>query len=95
MNTAPNQNELTELFMIPFSVHEGEVTRAERTQKRLIAIIIILIILLAGTNIGWAIYEAQYEDIVTTQTVEQEADSGENLFVGGDYNGTAESNDHN
>ena len=45
----------------------------ERTIKRLWIVIIILIILLAGSNAAWIYYESQFEET----TVTQELDSGE------------------
>ena len=70
---------------------------AERTIKRLWIIIILLIILLFGSNAAWIWYESQYETVSVVQEVEQEADdNGVNRFIGGDYYGTSESeNDSN
>lgn len=66
----------------------------ERTIKRLWIIIILLIVLLVGTNCAWIYYESQFEDATITQDVLQEV-SGEqsrNYFAGGDmYGSTAES----
>ena len=76
---------------VPYVVHESSMARAERQAKRLIAIIILLIVLLVGSNIGWLIYENSFEDYVITQEVEQEADNGENHFIGGDYIGETKS----
>lgn len=76
---------------VPYIVHESSMVRAERQAKRLIAIIILLIVLLVGSNIGWLVYENSFEDIVITQEVEQEADNGENHFIGGDYIGETKS----
>lgn len=65
---------------------------AERTIKRLWIIIILLVILLFGSNAAWIYYEASYQDIELTQEVEQDANgSGTNNFIGGDYYGTSES----
>lgn len=89
-----SDNDLT---MISRVVFESEMARWERNFKRLVIIILVLIVLLVGTNIGWMVYESQFEDIVvSTQDVEQQADGGDNHFVGGDYYGnTAESKDNN
>jgi len=46
---------------------------AERTIKRLWVLIILLIILLFGTNAAWVYYENQFETVSVTQDV----DSGE------------------
>lgn len=79
---------------IPFVMHEAEMARAERTQKRLFIVILVLLFLLLATNAGWLIYTSQFDDVTTTQTVEQDAESGNNQFIGGDFYGGTES-DHN
>lgn len=64
--------------MIPYFVHEGEMARAERTNKRLWILCLILILLLTGSNALWFWYENQFEDVVTTtQTVTQDIDTGD------------------
>ena len=73
--------------------HEQEAVRQERTIKRLWISTILLVVLLVVTNIGWIIYESQFEDYVETVEIdaEQESDgNGSNYIVGGDYNGEAE-----
>lgn len=76
---------------VPFIVHESAMSRAERANKRLWVVIIILVLLLTATNGLWAWYESQFEDVVTTTEIEQDADgNGNNYIVGGDYNGKAE-----
>lgn len=65
---------------------------AKHTITRLWIIIILLIVLLFGTNAAWIYYESQFETIEMSQEVEQDADgNGTNSFIGGDYYGTAES----
>lgn len=78
---------------VPYLVHEGDMARMERTIKRLWITNIILILLFVGSNVAWLMYESQFEDKVTyEQEVEQDAlDGGNNQFIGGDYNGKAES----
>ena len=51
------------------------MARLERVIKRLFILLIILIVLLFGTNAGWLWYESQFEDVETKVT--QELDSGE------------------
>lgn len=70
---------MDETAMIPYFAHEGEMNRAERANKRLWIIIIILIVALVGTNAGWIIYESQFSKVVTT--VEQQVDTGEGTAV--------------
>lgn len=79
--------------------HEAEAARWERANKRLWIVILVLIILLAGSNGAWIWYESQFEDVVTTtQTVTQDTGSGNGNntftgdFIGGDYYGEANSN---
>ena len=49
-----------ETTSIPFFVHEGILARFERINKRLWITVILLIILLVGTNAGWIWYESQF-----------------------------------
>ena len=75
---------------VPFIVHEGAMARQERTISRLWIVVILLIVLLVGSNAAWIWYEAQYETVSVVQQVEQDAENGINRFVGGDYYGEAE-----
>lgn len=75
---------------IPFIAHESAMARMERTIKRLWILLMVMLVLLVGSNVAWIIYEAQFETVEVTQEVEQDADNGTNNFVGGDYYGTAE-----
>ena len=74
---------------VPYIVHEGMMARAERTAKRLWITILLLIVLLVGTNAGWIWYESQFEE--TTTTIEAEADDGGNAVANNNgmvnYNG--------
>ena len=65
---------------VPFIVHEGMMARAERTVKRLWITILLLIVLLVGTNGAWIWYQSQFEDIA----ISQENEDGYNNFVGND-----------
>lgn len=66
-------------MMIPFVVHEADMERLERTNKRLWILSILLVFLLVGTNIGWIWYESQFEEVVetTTQEVDQDVETGD------------------
>ena len=65
---------------VPFIVHEGTMARAEITIKRLWITILLLIVLLVGTNGAWIWYESQFDDIA----ISQENEDGYNNFVGND-----------
>ena len=69
---------------VPFIVHEGMMARAERTAKRLWITILLLIVLLVGTNGLWIWYESQFQYYQTTQEVTRESNHGDNSFIGGD-----------
>ena len=77
---------------VPYVAHESAMARAERQSKRLVAVIILLILLLVGSNIGWLVYNSQFEVAETwEQEVIQDAENGENKFIGGDYYGSTDS----
>ena len=68
---------------VPYVVHESAMARAERQAKRLVAVIILLIVLLVGSNICWIVYENSFEDVITTEEyqIEQDAESGNNNSI--------------
>ena len=55
---------------IPYYVHEGEMTRMDRINKRWFAAFMIVLVMLFVTNIGWIIYESQFEEVTVTQDVQ-------------------------
>lgn len=57
---------------IPLAAHESAMARAERTTRRLCALILTLIMLLFASNLAWILYENSFED--ETQIVTQDAD---------------------
>ena len=84
---------------VPYVVHESSMARAERLSRRLVAIIILLIVLLVGSNIGWLIYENSFEDIVTSEEIIVDAEeNGIANYIGNDgdiYNGKDYSKENN
>ena len=86
------ENSLT----IPFAAHESAMGRAERHIKALIWVIVLLIVLLVGTNAGWLIYNSQFEVVEeTTTTITQDNADGYNNYIGNDgdiVNGKADNN---
>lgn len=65
---------------VPYIVYEGEMARAERRDKRQWVVIIILIAALLASNIGWLVYESQFE----TYTYTQDGDGLNNINSGGE-----------
>lgn len=45
---------------IPFIAHESAMARMERTIKRLWILLMVLVVLLVGSNVAWIIYESQF-----------------------------------
>ena len=48
---------------VPFAVHESAMARQERTIRRLWILLLVLVVLLVGSNALWIWYESQFEDI--------------------------------
>ena len=72
--------------MIPYYVHEGEMVRMERVNKRCFIAFMIVLVMLFVTNIGWIVYESQFTDVVTTTEIEADQDGDYNFVSGGDLN---------
>ena len=81
---------------VPYVVHESDMARSERHTKALIWVIVLLIVLLVGTNAGWLIYESQFEVVEeTTTTITQDNADGYNNYIGNDgdiVNGKTDNN---
>lgn len=86
---------------VPYIVHESAMARAERANKRLWIALILVIVLLVGSNIWWMIYENQFEEVTTTESYEATTDDGGTAIANGSgevrYYGAGEvhENDHN
>ena len=91
------KNKPTTPESVPYIVHESAMARMERTNKRLWITNLILIFLLVGAIIGFAYYENQFEDVVTT-TYEADAMDGGNAVINGEgsvnINGESEGNEN-
>lgn len=65
---------------------ERNEQRHERREKRLVWLIALLVVLLVGSNVGWLIYESQFEVVEeTTETydVTQESEGTNNSVING------------
>ena len=93
-NCSNCNNEKTAPEAVPYIVHESAMARAERSAKRLWTVIILLIVLLVGSNGAWLWYESQFE-VVETTTIEAEQDgSGVNIVGGENVDYGAEGKDN-
>ena len=80
---------------IPYIAHESDMTRMERTNRRLWILSIILIALLLLTNAGWLYYESQFQYFENTVKQEVETGEGDATVIGiGDYNGEGETDNN-
>ena len=61
--------------------HEREMTRMETVNRRWFIAFLIVLIMLFATNIGWVIYESQFQDVVITQDGYSDG-NGTNVFNG-------------
>ena len=91
-------DDMTNVIMSSADWQRNE-QRHLRREKRFVAIIVLLIILLVGSNICWLVYENSFEDVVTTEEVIVDADDNGNAnYIGQDgniYNGEDNSKENN
>lgn len=71
--------EKKNIASVPYIVYESAMARNERTFKKMWGALILLILLLVGSNVGWLIYESQFETVEVYQEVEQEAEDLSNV----------------
>lgn len=81
---------------VPYAVLVDFKETAKANSLKWFIICLVLIVLLVGSNIAWLVYENSFEDVtkIVTQEVEQDANNGENYFVGGDMVGETENKDN-
>ena len=77
------KNENVNPKAVPYIVHESAMARTERSAKRLWIVVIVLIVMLVGTNGAWIWYEAQFDVVETTEVVQENSD-GYNNYIGND-----------
>lgn len=73
---------------VPYAVLVDFKETAKANSLKWFIVCLVLIVLLVGSNIGWLVYESQFEVVEETyQEVVQDAENGGNHFVGGDVIG--------
>lgn len=72
---------------VDYFIYEGEMARAERHARRWMIACIIAFCALIVSNVGWVIYESQYQDVVTTVSQESSSDGGGDAIINGTYAG--------
>lgn len=78
-------------------IHDAYISMAERTIKRQWVTIILLILLLVGSNVAWLHYESQFADEETTVTQELDTDGGGDAIIndGVHINGESKTDSNN
>lgn len=59
---------------IPYYVHEGEMTRVERLNKRWFIAFLIVLVMFFASNLAWVIYEMSYDTYYYAQEATAEGD---------------------
>lgn len=80
---------------VPYTLYEASQARFDRRFRQMWVLVIILVVMLVGTNAGWIIYESQYESIETTVTQDAETGTGNAIIYGNEVHygeGTADGN---
>lgn len=62
-----------------FNILKDTIAMQKQTNKRMFIIIVVLILMLVGTNVGWFIYESQFE-VVSDTTSMYSQDNGTNVY---------------
>jgi hypothetical protein len=73
---------------VPYIVYESESARHERTVKRLLQVIIILIVMLVVSNLAWLWVWNQYDFVSESYSVENDGNSNV-LGAGASMNGVS------
>ena len=85
MGKTCNGCENTEMqASIPFVAHESAMSRADRQNKRLWIVIILLAVLLVASNCAWLWYESQFETVSQSEEYDASADDGGNAIINDD-----------
>lgn len=71
---------------IPYYVHEADMARMERGNKRLWIAVIIAIILLCVSNAYWLYQWTSYDEVIEADTTEADVDAGRGIanYIGND-----------
>lgn len=85
MSKTCNGCNTNDIAVMPIAQHEKDQNRLMGIIKWLIAVIMLLVVLLVGTNACWLIYEIQFEVVeettTETYTIDQDAETGNNNSV--------------
>lgn len=86
-----------EQVSIPYIAHESMMARLERITHRQWIVILVLILALVASNVGWIVYESQwetYDEVTVTQDANTEEGNAVNRYIGGDSYGESEADNN-
>ena len=75
---------------VPYIVHETAMARNERNVKRLVVALVVAIVLAFATNVGWLIYESQFETLDYFYDYTQDGEGTNIIGNGNDVDNGAE-----
>lgn len=64
--------EKNNIVSVPYIVYESSMARNERRFKKMWSALILMILLLVGSNVGWMIHESQFETVEVYQEASEE-----------------------
>ena len=79
-----NYCNTNDMAVMPIAQHEKDQNRLMGIIKRLILVIVILIVIFVGSNVGWLIYNSQFEVVEESTTITQENAEGYNNYIEND-----------
>ena len=79
---------------ISFFEHESEISRMERTNKRVWILCLIVFFAFVISNLIWLRYEMQFQDVTATITQDLDAGEGGDAVISGDINVNGESKEN-
>lgn len=82
MSKTCNGCRTEEMAVMPIAQHEKDQSKLMSIIKWMMCVIILLIVLLVGSNVGWLIYENQFDVVEENTTITQENENGYNNYVG-------------
>lgn len=72
-----------DMAVMPIAQHEKDQNRLTGIIKWIIAVIVLLVVLLVGSNVAWIAYENSFDDMTETYTVEQDGAETNNSVING------------
>jgi hypothetical protein len=73
-----NCGETKKPSSVPYAVLEDFKETAKANSLKWFIICLVLIVLLVGSNIGWLVYESQFEDVTETYTEDFDIEANDN-----------------